>query len=151
MSKIKVGDKIPFFILLNQDGKEVNISKFVGKPLVVYFYPKDDTPGCTREACGFRDEHKKFTQAGVKVFGISSDSVKSHLAFKSKYNLPFDLLSDPDNSIRRLFGVPTDLFGLIPGRVTYVMDSAGVVIHIFNNQLETSRHITESLKILGLQ
>jgi len=151
MSKIQIGDKIPLFKLLNQGGAEIDISKFIGKPMVIYFYPKDNTFGCTREACMFRDEYHKFSEAGIKVFGISSDSVKSHADFKAKNNLPFDLLSDTGGSVRNLFGVPDDLFGLIQGRVTYIIDNKGIVLHIFNSQLDYSRHVTESLKILGLQ
>jgi len=151
MSKIQVGDKVPFFKLQNQSGVEIDISKFIGKPLVIYFYPKDDSHGCTREACKFRDEHHKFSDAGIRVFGISSDSVKSHADFKAKYNLPFDLLSDTGGSVRKLFGVPDDLFGLIQGRVTYIVDNKGIVMHMFNSQLDFSRHVTESLKILGLK
>jgi thioredoxin-dependent peroxiredoxin len=151
MSKIQIGDKLPSFKLLNQDGVEVDIVKFIGKPIVIYFYPKDNTHGCTREACMFRDEHHRFADAGVRVFGISGDSVKSHSEFKAKYKLPFDLLSDIGGSVRKLFGVPDDLFGLIPGRVTYIIDSKGFVLHMLNSQLDFSRHVDESLKILGLK
>jgi peroxiredoxin Q/BCP len=151
MSKIQIADMVPFFKLLNQDGEEIDISKFIGKPMILYFYPKDDTHGCTREACMFRDEHHRFSNAGVRVFGISGDSVKSHSGFKAKYKLPFDLLSDTGGSVRKLFGVPDDLFGLIPGRVTYIIDSKGFVLHMFNSQLDFSSHITESLRILGLK
>lgn len=142
---------MPSFKLLNQDGVEVDIAKCIGKPIVIYFYPKDNTHGCTREACIFRDEHHRFADADVRVFGISGDSVKSHSEFKTKYKLPFDLLSDTGDSVRKLFGVPDDLFGLIPGRVTYIIDSKGFVLHIFNSQLDFSRHVDESLKILGLK
>jgi thioredoxin-dependent peroxiredoxin len=151
MSKIQIGDKLPSFKLLNQDGVEVDIAKYIGKPMVIYFYPKDNTHGCTREACMFRDEHHRFVDAGVRVLGISGDSVKSHSDFKAKYKLPFDLLSDTGGSVRKLFGVPDDLFGLIPGRVTYIIDNNGFVLHMFNSQLDFSRHIDESLKILGLK
>jgi len=151
MSKIQIGDPLPFFKLLNQDGAEVTIANFIGKPMIIYFYPKDETYGCTREACKFRDEYHEFSDAGVKVFGISSDSIKSHADFKAKHKLPFDLLSDTDGSVRRLFGVPNDLFGLFPGRVTYIVDRKGIVIHIVNSQLDFSQHVDESLKVLGLK
>ena len=148
MRKIKLGDKLPNFILLNQDRKLIDISTYFGRPIIIYFYPKDDTIGCTKEACGFRDEYHRFSIAGVKVFGISADTVESHKKFKAKYQLPFDLLSDTDNKVRNAFGVPSDLFGLIPGRVTYVVDSQGVVRHIYNNQMNAKRHVEESLRIL---
>ena len=148
MRKIKLGDKLPNFKLLNQDGKLIDIATYFGSPIVIYFYPKDDTIGCTKEACGFRDEYHRFSIVGVKVFGISADTVESHKKFKAKYQLPFDLLSDKDNKVRNAFGVPFDLFGLIPGRVTYVVDGQGVVRYIYNNQMNAKRHVEESLRIL---
>ena len=146
MGKVKIGQKIPLFKLLNQDGKLVDIANYVGKPIVIYFYPKDDTPGCTKEACTFRDGYERFSHAGVHVFGISADSVESHKSFGQKYSLPYDLLSDKNNKVRNLFGVPADLFGFIPGRVTYVVDNDGIVRHIINNQLNPVKHVEESLQ-----
>lgn len=148
MKKVEIGDQVPKFKLLNQDGKMIEIANYVGKAMVIYFYPKDDTIGCTREACGFRDEYYRFSKADVRIIGISGDSVESHKKFKSKYGLPFDLLSDLNNKVRTSFGVPADLFGLIPGRVTYVIDRKGIVIHIFNNQMNATKHIEESLRII---
>jgi peroxiredoxin Q/BCP len=149
MGKIKIGDRLPAFKLQNQDGKWLKIHDFIGKSMVIYFYPKDDTPGCTKEACAFRDEFHRFSDAGVFVFGISSDSVATHKKFKAKYQLPFDLLADVDNKVRNMFGVPSDLFGLIPGRVTYVVDSKGIIQYIFNNQLNAKKHVEESLRMLN--
>lgn len=148
MNKIEVGDKVPIFSLYNQNGKIISIKDFIGKPIVIYFYPKDDTIGCTKEACGFRDEYHKFSKAGAVIFGVSADSVESHKKFKTKYRLPFDLLSDNNNRLRKAFGVPADLFGFIPGRVTYIIDRKGIVRHIFDNQMNATKHIDESLRIL---
>jgi peroxiredoxin Q/BCP len=148
MKKIEVGDKLPIFRLYNQDGKRIDIANYIGKPMVIYFYPKDDTPGCTKEACSFRDEYHHFTKSSVTIFGVSGDSIASHKKFQSKYRLPFDLLSDKNNTVRNLFGVPADLFGLIPGRVTYVIDRAAIVRHIFDSQMNVNKHIEEALKVL---
>lgn len=145
---IKKGDRLPDFRLLNQDGKIIDIALYIRKPLVIYFYPKDDTIGCTREACGFRDEYHLFSKTRAIIFGISGDTVDSHKKFRAKYRLPFDLLSDLDNKVRNIFGVPSDLFGLIPGRVTYIVDNQGIVRHIFNSQMNARKHIEESLRIL---
>lgn len=146
MKRIEVGDKVPYFRLYNQDGKGIDIANYIGKPMVIYFYPKDDTPGCTKEACSFRDEYHHFSKAGITVFGISADSVESHKKFKSKYRLPFDLLSDKNNQVRKAFGVEPDLFGLIPGRVTFVIDRHGIVRLIIDNQLNINKHIEAALK-----
>lgn len=148
MKKIEIGDRLPHFRLLNQDGKSIAIAKYLGNPLIIYFYPKDDTIGCTRQACSFRDEYLNFSNKGAVIFGISADSVQLHKKFSAKYNLPFDLLSDKDNKVRDRFGVPSDLFGLIPGRVTYITDCQGIVRHIYNNQMNSKKHIEESLRIL---
>jgi peroxiredoxin Q/BCP len=118
---------------------------------VIYFYPKDDTPGCTKEACSFRDSYEEFTDRNVKVIGISADDVESHSNFAKKYNLPFTLLADVDNEVRNLFGVKGNVFGLIPGRVTYVVDKTGVIIYVFQSQLKAERHITEALQALDAQ
>ncbi len=146
MKRVEVGDKVPHFRLYNQDGKIIDITHYIGKPMVIYFYPKDNTPGCTKEACGFRDEYHRFSKAGIRVFGISEDSVESHKKFKSKYRLPFDLLSDKNNQVRKAFGVEPDLFGLIPGRVTFVIDRHGIVRLIIDNQLNINKHIESALK-----
>jgi peroxiredoxin Q/BCP len=147
--KIKVGSKIPEFTLPDQDGNSVNIKKIIGaENLVIYFYPKDDTPGCTKEACSFRDQFEDFNDLGAKVIGISSDSVKKHKNFAEKHRLPYRLLSDVDNSVRKAFGVPADLFGLLPGRVTYIVDKKGIVRHIFNSQFNAEKHVSEALEVL---
>ena len=123
---LEVGDKVPEFSLQDQNGDEFKIGDYLGKsPMVIYFYPKDDTPGCTREACSFRDSFEEFSDRNVQVIGISADDVESHRNFAKKHNLPFTLLADTGNEVRKLFGVKSNLMGLIPGRVTYVIDSSG--------------------------
>jgi peroxiredoxin Q/BCP len=125
----------------------ISLKDFLGKPVVLFFYPKDDTPGCAREACAFRDDYEEFGKLDAEVVGISSDSVDSHRRFAAKHDLPFTLLSDEGGKVRRLYGVPNS-FGLFPGRVTYVIDEEGVVRHIFSSQLAVERHVEEALKAL---
>lgn len=147
-SPLKVGDTVPDVSLLSQTGETVNLKDFVGqKAIVLYFYPKDDTPGCTAESCAFRDSYQVFQDAGAEVIGISGDSPDSHSQFAAKHQLPFTLLSDTGNKIRKLFGVPSTL-GLLPGRVTYIIDQAGVVRNIFNSQLNFKGHVEAALKTL---
>jgi thioredoxin-dependent peroxiredoxin len=145
---LAAGAKAPDFTLEDQNGRRVSLADLRGRNVIVYFYPKDDTPGCTREACSFRDQYTDFTDAGAEVYGISSDSPASHRAFAAKYELPFTLLSDPDGKVREAFGVPATL-GLLPGRVTYVIDRQGVIRHAFNSQLSPARHVAEALQVLG--
>lgn len=147
MKKIEVGDRIPKFSLKDQNGTIFKVENALGKPMVIYFYPKDDTPGCTREACKFRDEFENFTDLGALVIGISADNVASHKKFEEKYSLPFILLSDEDNAVRKQFGVPKNLF-LIPGRVTYVIDKKGIIRYLFNSQLGAEKHIEHALEEL---
>lgn len=145
---IQVGDAIPDVVLQSQTGETVNLKSFNGtKCVVLYFYPKDDTPGCTKESCSFRDSYTAFQDAGAEVIGISGDDVASHKTFATKYNLPFTLLSDTGNAIRKSFGVPST-FGILPGRVTYVIDKSGIVKHITNSQLNFQGHIDESLTVV---
>jgi peroxiredoxin Q/BCP len=145
---VKAGDKAPDFALKTQTGDTVSLSQFHGsKPVVVYFYPKDDTPGCTTESCAFRDSYEDFKAAGAEVIGISSDSVDSHQKFAGKYQLPFHLLSDVNSKTRQSYGVPATL-GLLPGRVTYVIDKEGVVRHVFNSQFNPKAHVKEALEVL---
>jgi thioredoxin-dependent peroxiredoxin len=145
---IKVGDIIPSFSSKDVNGNIFDIQNYIGqKPLVIYFYPKDNTPACTAQACSFRDQYQDFTDLGAEVIGISSDNEKSHENFASKYKLPFILLSDNDKKIRKLFDVPSGLFGLIPGRVTYVADKQGKVVLIFDSMLAT-KHISKALEAI---
>ncbi|MGB0933950.1 MAG: peroxiredoxin [Lishizhenia sp.] len=146
---VKIGDKIPSFKLKNQNGTDVYSSSLVGdKNLVIYFYPKDDTPGCTKESCSFRDAYEDFLELDAEVIGISSDDETSHKKFAEKHRLPFDLLADSKKTVRKAFGVPGNLFGLIPGRVTYIIDKSGVVRSIFNSQTDPVGHISEAKKVL---
>lgn len=145
---VKVGSKIPSFSLKDQNGNIFDINSVIGKKkLVIYFYPKDDTPGCTKQACTFRDQFEAFKKENALVIGISGQSVESHKAFAEKHHLSFTLLSDEDNTVRKLFGVPTTM-GMIPGRVTYVVDLSGKVVYIFNSQSEVEKHVSEAIRVL---
>ncbi|KAL3825474.1 hypothetical protein ACJIZ3_021503 [Penstemon smallii] len=148
LAKVTEGVIPPAFTLRDQDGKTVSLSKFKGKPVVLYFYPADETPGCTKQACAFRDSYEKFKKAGAEVVGISGDNSASHKAFAQKYKLPYTLLSDEGNKVRKEWGVPSDLFGALPGRQTYVLDKNGVCRLIYNNQFQPEKHIDETLKFL---
>lgn len=145
---LQIGDRAPDFTLTSATGETVTLSDFRGKkPVVVYFYPKDDTPGCTAESCAFRDSYQVFQDIGAEVIGISGDSVDSHRKFADKYNLPFILLSDSQNSVRKQFGVPATLF-VLPGRVTYVIDKEGIIRHVFNSMMDFKAHVEEALNTL---
>jgi peroxiredoxin Q/BCP len=142
------GTNAPDFTLQDQDGNNVTLSGLRGNWAIVYFYPKDDTPGCTAESCSFRDSHEAFIDAGAKVVGISSDSVESHKAFAEKYNLPFTLLADTGGAVRKQWGVGRTL-GVIPGRVTYVIDPEGVIRRRFSSQFAPKKHIDEALAVIA--
>jgi peroxiredoxin Q/BCP len=143
---LHVGDAAPDFTLPDQTGTPVTLRQLLGHTaIVLYFYPKDATPGCTMEARAFQGSYDEFTQAGAAVIGISSDSVASHRRFAASERLSFPLLSDRDGAIRALYGVEKTL-GILPGRVTYVIDPAGTVRHIYSSQLMATRHSTEALE-----
>lgn len=145
---LQVGDTVPHFVAKDSNGDDFDSNNYVGKQsLVIYFYPKDNTPGCTTQACTFRDQYEDFKEVGAEVIGISADSVQSHLKFQSKFNLPFILLSDNDKKIRNAFGVSKDYFGLIDGRTTYVVDANGVIRLIFDST-SAKDHIKNALEIL---
>lgn len=150
MNKVQVGDKAPDFTLPSHTGESITLSEYFGKKnIVLYFYPKDETRGCTAQACSFRDNYETFTDLGAEVIGISSDGVDSHQAFSSHHQLPFILLSDTNQNVRHLYGVPITL-GLIPGRVTYIIDKNGVIRHIFSSQFRPRKHINEALTVFRL-
>ncbi|MFV2196931.1 peroxiredoxin [Nocardiopsis sp. LOL_012] len=145
---IQVGDTVPDVTLPTQTGEQVRLHDRLGEhPVVLYFYPKDNTAGCTAQACAFRDSHEVFTDAGAEVIGISSDSVERHAAFADQHKLPFTLLSDEGGAVRKKFGVPSAL-GLLPGRVTYVIDREGVVRHVFNSMTGIDKHVEEALTVV---
>jgi len=146
--KVKVGDKAPDFALPDQSGKVVSLKDFLGKrSIVLYFYPKDFTVGCTTEAKSFSERYEEFKELGAEVIGVSSDTVESHESFASQCNAAFTLLSDEGGRVRSVYGVESSL-GLIPGRVTYVIDRSGIVRHIFASQLNPKKHVKEAMETL---
>ncbi len=146
--KVQVGDQAPDFTLSSASGEQVNLKNFVGKSnIVLYFYPADNTAGCTAEACAFRDSYEAFKDAGAEVIGVSSNSEASHQQFSAKHQLPFILLSDPHGVVSKRYGARA-AFGVIPGRVTYVIDKQGIVRHVFVNQFQATQHIPTALKTL---
>ncbi|WP_121667195.1 peroxiredoxin [Mesonia aquimarina] len=150
--KLEVGDRIPSFTLTDHHGNIFKSDLRLGEKIwVIYFYPKNFTPGCTKEACSFRDHYKEFQRLGAEVIGISSDSVESHQKFSEKYDLPFTFLSDPTEDIRQKFGVKGHLLGIIPGRDTFVIDKDGIVQFKFHN-LSSAEHMQKALdKVKELQ
>jgi thioredoxin-dependent peroxiredoxin len=148
--RVKVGSVAPDFTLPSQSGEMVSLENFIGKrPVVLFFYPKDNTLGCTKEVCAFRDSFEDFSKLDAEVIGISSDSVDSHKGFAEKHKLPFTLLSDEGGRVRSLYSVPNTL-GIFPGRVTYVIDKEGVLRHVFSSQISVEKHVEEALKTLEL-
>ena len=149
MPRLNTGDQAPDFSLSDQHGNSVSLSDFRGKKhVVLYFYPKDETPGCTREACGFRDRYEDFIAAGAEVIGVSADTIESHQKFASGRQLPFLLLSDPGNKVAKQYGVKASLFGLLPGRETFVISREGSILHHFSSQLQIDPHISQSIDLL---
>lgn len=145
---ITTGSAAPDFKLQRSDGQYVSLNDFRGeKNLVVYFYPKDFTRGCTAEACSFRDSYEAFKNLGAEVIGISSDDQKSHQAFVSEHKLPFILLTDKDGSVRKAYGVKKSL-GIIPGRASFVIDKQGIVRHVFVSQTRATTHVDEAMAVL---
>ncbi|GAB3203244.1 peroxiredoxin Q/BCP [Pontibacter aydingkolensis] len=145
---IKVGDKAPDFELTRQDGGFFRLKDLLhDKNVVLYFYPKDSTPGCTKQACEFRDQYEVFKEHGAEVVGISSDSVDSHKRFERVHHLPFVLLSDKGGRVRNLYGVPRKL-GILPGRVTYIIDKEGVVRYVFNSMTKPLEHVKTAIEVL---
>ncbi len=148
MSPLQPGDRAPDFRLRDQDGKEVVLSEVLAeRAVVLFFYPKDDTPTCTREACAFRDAYDDFVEAGATVIGISSDSAAAHRRFVDKHGLPFTLVSDTTGSVRTAYRVPRLLF-VLPGRTTFVIDRQGTIRHSFTSHRGASAHVREAMSHL---
>ena len=140
---LKSGDRAPLIALQDQNGVERRSDQLAGKALVLFFYPKDDTPGCTMEACAFRDNYAELQSLGAEVWGVSGDDAGSHQRFATRHQLPYPLRVDQGNGLRKACGVPSVL-GFLPGRVTYVIDGSGVIRHIFNNLLDGPAHLREA-------
>lgn len=143
-TSVHEGDPAPDFTLPDQDGTATTLSDLRGSWVVLYFYPADDTPGCTAESCSFRDSHEDFVDAGARVVGISGQGVESHKKFAAKHNLPFTLVADEGDEVRTRYGVSKTL-GLFPGRVTFVIDPDGIVRKVFSSQFRPTKHIGEAL------
>jgi thioredoxin-dependent peroxiredoxin len=147
-NKLKIGDRAPQFTLPDQNGIMVDLKNFIGKTkLVIYFYPKDESYGCTKEACSFRDSYEDFKEAGAEVIGISADDEVSHKGFAANHKLPFILLSDKDKKVTGLYGVGKTL-GILPGRVTFIIDKQGIIRGIYSSQINFQKHVEEALEVL---
>lgn len=146
MSAISVGEKVPSFELPDQDGAPFRLDEALQRgPVVLFFYPKDGTPGCTAEACSFRDAASEFQEAGAVIAGVSSDSVASHKRFAEEHGLRYPLLADASGELRKKLGVPRSMLGLFDGRVTYVIDREGILRHRFESMLGAAKHVSEAL------
>lgn len=146
---MKIGERCPEIGFDNQHGKAIPFKEIRGhKNMVFFFYPKNFTPGCTKEACVFRDNYEEFQAYNCEVIGVSSDSERSHLAFSNTFNLNYHLIADRKEELRALFGVPKNLFGLVPGRVTFVIDNKGICIGVFNSLINSQGHIKYALNCL---
>ena len=145
---LKPGDTAPDFTLPDQRGTPVSLGAFKGRRTVVlYFYPKDETRGCTAEACRFRDDFEVFQEAGAEVIGVSSDSVQSHAEFAANHRLPFTLLADEDGAVRKRYGVERQLL-VVPGRTTFIIDRQGVIRHVFSQLFDATKHVDEALSVV---
>ncbi len=146
---VRVGDLAPDFARVDHAGRAVRLGDLRGRWVVVFFYPKDNTPACTAQVCAFRDAHADLSVAGATVIGVSGDSDASHQSVASKREVPYHLVSDADGSLRRSWGVPRSLLGLVPGRVTYVIDPGGVVREVFNSQLRVGEHVARARALIA--
>mmetsp|Transcript_51015 Transcript_51015/g.100278 ORF Transcript_51015/g.100278 Transcript_51015/m.100278 type:complete len:171 (-) Transcript_51015:186-698(-) len=147
LSGITIGDVMPEFSGVDQNGKTFSSKDVVGqKHMVVFFYPNDFTYICTQEACSFRDSYEKFRELNAEVVGISANSPDSHRNFSEQNQLPFSLLADEDRTLRNLFGVPPAMLGMADGRVTYVVDKGGRVCFVFAASFQGDKHALEALR-----
>ncbi|OWP63256.1 peroxiredoxin [Hymenobacter amundsenii] len=147
---LQIGDQAPDFTLNTTTGEAFRLSDLRGqRNVVLYFYPKDDTPGCTAEACSFRDQYQDFQDLGAEVVGVSSDSEASHQKFTQKHRLPFPLLADSGGQVRKLYEVPRALLGLLPGRVTFVIDKQGIIQYVFNSMSRATDHVSTTKDVLA--
>ena len=146
---LQIGQPAPDFTLKTTSGHMFRLANQRGRHVVLYFYPKDDTPGCTAEACSFRDQYEEFKDLGAEVVGVSSDSELSHQKFAQKHRLPFELLADADGRVRKLYEVPRALLGLLPGRVTFVIDKDGIIQYIFNSLSGATDHVRTAKQVLA--
>lgn len=147
-NKPGIGNKAPLFLLKDQSANQVRLEDYIGKQtIIIYFYPKDFTPGCIAEACQFRDDYGDFEEKSVRIFGISSDSIKTHKRFAKKYALPFQLLSDPGNKVRESYGAKTNN-PFFQGRITFVIDKHGIIVERFRSQMMAKKHVTVALKAI---
>ena len=148
LAKLEIGDKAPDFTLPSSTGENISLSQFFGKKqVVIFFYPMDESPVCSREAEAFKNKYETFKELGAEVLGISPQSVESHMSFSKHHNLPYFLLSDSDNGVRRLYGVSPTL-GIVPKRVTFVIDKEGIIKHIFSFQFQPAKHAEQALLAL---
>jgi peroxiredoxin Q/BCP len=145
---LQLGDQAPDFSLPTDKGETFHLAAQLGRPVVLYFYPKDDTPGCTAEACAFRDQYADFLDLGAVVVGVSSDSEASHQKFSQKHRLPFPLLADTGGQLRKQYEVPRAFLGLLPGRVTFVIDQGGKIAYIFNSMSGATDHVSKTKEVL---
>ena len=145
---LQLGNQAPDFTLPTDKGEPFRLADQRGRPVVLYFYPKDDTPGCTAEACAFRDQYADFLDLGAVVVGVSSDSEASHQKFSQKHRLPFPLLADGGGQLRKQYEVPRALLGLLPGRVTFVIDKDGKIAYIFNSLSGATDHVRKTKEVL---
>ncbi|MEJ2775889.1 peroxiredoxin [Sulfolobaceae archaeon RB850M] len=143
--KLKIGDQAPDFEGVTEEGKVIRLSDFKGKYVILYFYPKDDTPGCRAEALSFKENFGELTKLNAVIIGVSADSPESHKKFKEKYGLPFILVSDEENKIRELYGAKGFL---LPPRITFVIDPEGKIIHIYSSQMNPTSHVKEALEVI---
>ena len=146
---LQTGQPAPDFTLTTASGQPFRLADQRGRHVVLYFYPKDDTPGCTTQACSFRDQYEDFRDLGAEVVGISSDNEQSHQKFTQKHRLPFELLADEKGDVRKLYEVPRALLGLLPGRVTFVIDKKGIIQYIFNSLSGATDHVSNAKKVLA--